>query len=530
MPEDLSSLLQSSEVAYLVLIFGLLVVPRVLQRFLLPAPLTCLALGIVAAIFLSQFSHDATLALLGTLGISSLFLFAGLEIDLKLMRRATGPLIGHLVFRSGTLAAGVYIGVTYFGFSWQASALLALALLTPSTGFILDTLEGLGLNEDERFWVTSKAIGGELLALAVLFGVLQSSSLERMAWAGGALAVMIVVLPLLYIFLARLVVPYAPGSEFSLLVMVGLIAAYLTKELGVYYLVGAFLAGFIARLLRERLPELASDDNLHAVKLFASFFVPFYFFYRGMNVPAGALTVDALKLGLLITVAVLPLRILGVWSQRRFIKHESAKSSLNVALALTPTLIFTLVLATILRERFGISETIYGALLIYAALTTILPSLVLSKPIDFELHDFVGPPAPFAAATATAGGETAATAPPERAGPEKPALSLQESQVPPPPRAAPMQGEAPARCDAPKRRDEAAPAGGPASRESPTQPEGPPQRDEPAARDEARQPDGQAQHAELPPRAAPPRNEAALGDGSQRRDEPAPPAEPPTRK
>jgi len=421
MPERLLALLQSGEVGHLVLIVALLVVPRVLQRFRLPAPLTCLALGIVAAVFLAEFSHDATLALLGTLGISALFLFAGLEIDLQLMRRATGPLIGHLLFRSTILAAGVYLGVNYLHFSWQQSALLALALLTPSTGFILDTLESLGLSEDERFWVSSKAIGGELLALALLFVVLQSTSLERMAWAGGALAVMIVALPLLFIALGRLVVPYAPGSEFSLLVMVGLIAAYLTKQLGVYYLVGAFLAGFIARLLRDRLPELASDDNLHAIKLFASFFVPFYFFYRGMYVPPGALTLNALWLGLLITAAVLPLRVLGVWAQRRFIKHESSRSSLNVALALTPTLIFTLVLATILHERFEISATLYGALLVYAAATTILPSLVLSRAIDFELHDFVGPPSPVpaaagAAASPAAAAEPAAAASSEEAG------------------------------------------------------------------------------------------------------------------
>jgi len=82
--ERVLALLQSGEVAYLVLIVGLLVVPRILQRFLLPSPLTRLGLGILAAIFLSEFSHDATLALLGTLGISSLFLFAGLEVDLKL--------------------------------------------------------------------------------------------------------------------------------------------------------------------------------------------------------------------------------------------------------------------------------------------------------------------------------------------------------------------------------------------------------------------------------------------------------------
>ena len=53
--------------------------------------------------------------------------------------------------------------------------------------------------------------------------------------------------------------PHAPGSEFSLLVMVGMVAAYMTYQLGVYYLVGAFVAGLVAGLLRIRMPLLASD-------------------------------------------------------------------------------------------------------------------------------------------------------------------------------------------------------------------------------------------------------------------------------
>ena len=46
---------------------------------------------------------------------------------------------------------------------------------------------------------------------------------------------------------------------------------------------------------------------------------------------------------------------------------------------LAPTLIFTLVLAGILRERFALDETLYGALLVYAVLTTIVPSFLLPK-------------------------------------------------------------------------------------------------------------------------------------------------------
>ena len=382
------------EVAYLLLIFGLLVVPRALQRFRIPAPLTCLAFGMAAALLLPQSSQDATLALLATLGISSLFLFAGLEIDIHALRRGLWPLIGHLVVRSAVLGAGVWLSVRYLSLSWQVASLLMLAILTPSTGFILESLDRLGLDESERYWVTLKAIGGELLALVVLFGVLQSGSIAIMARSAGMLAAMIVLLPTLFIMLGRYVVPYAPGSEFSLLVMIGLIAAYLTKELGVYYLVGAFLAGFIARLLRDRMPSLASDDNLHAVGLFASFFVPFYFFYRGMNVPSDALSWHALSLGLGLSAAVLPIRVAALWMQRRMIKGESALGSLRVAVALTPTLIFTLVLATILRERYGITETTYGALLVYAAVSTALPSFVLATPIDFDVSGFHGPPLP----------------------------------------------------------------------------------------------------------------------------------------
>lgn len=374
----------TQEVAYLILIFSLMVVPRIVQRLRIPAPLTSFGLGMVAAVFLGAFSQDATLALLATLGISSLFLFAGLEIDLADLRRGKWLLLGHLAGRATVLLVAGYLVVRYFGFSWQAAALLGLAVLTPSTGFILDTLSSLDLTEEERYWVRMKAISGELFALIVLFIVLQSGSLQTMAWASGALVAMLVGLPLLFIGLGRLVIPHARGSEFSLLLMVGVISAFLTYQLGVYYLVGAFLAGFVAKLLRERMPLLASDENLHAIQMFASFFVPFYFFYMGMSVPSGALTLQALGIGLALTLLALPGRVGGLWLQRRLVKGESSKSSLRVAAALTPTLIFTLVLATILRERFQIPDALYGGLLIYAGMSTLVPSFVLARPVDFD--------------------------------------------------------------------------------------------------------------------------------------------------
>ena len=392
----------NQELIYLLLIFGLLVIPRALQRFRIPAPIACLLLGVAAMLAWGEKTHDPVVILLSTLGISSLFLFAGLEVDISALRRGVGQLLVHLLIRIGMLGLAAWIAWRYFGFGWQVAALIALALWTPSTGFILDTLQRLGLDAEERFWVTSKAIAGELLALAVLFVVLLADDPVQLGVSSLAMLAMMVGLPLMFIALGRWVVPQAPGCEFSLLVMVGMVAAYITYKLGVYYLVGAFIAGLTARLLQQRMPKLASRENLHALRLFASFFVPFYFFHAGTEVPADALGTDALLIGLALTATVVPLRIGVVWLQRRILFREERRSTFKVSIALAPTLVFTLVLAGILHARFGLPDAVYGGLLLYTALNTMLPSLLLRAPFDVDpMQDAAVSEAPPGSATPT---------------------------------------------------------------------------------------------------------------------------------
>ncbi|HIE90240.1 MAG TPA: cation:proton antiporter [Methylophilaceae bacterium] len=377
----------SSQVLYLSIVFILLVFPRALQKYKIPAPLTCFALGMITVFGIADYSHDTTLRFLAALGISSLFLFAGLEVDLQELKKGFWPLLSHLLSRCLAIAAFTWAGMSYCDFSMQTSGLIALALLTPSTGFILESLSGLDLDENEEFWVKSKSIAGELLALLLLFMFLKSGSPSDLGISSAVLLAIAFGLPLLFIFLGRIVIPFAPGSEFSLLIMVGLIAAYLTKQLGVYYLVGAFFTGLAARQLHKRMPTLASDDNLHAVQLFASFFVPFYFFYGGMKVPEGALQWESLWIGLGMAAILLPFRIGTVAAQRIYVNKDTKQSSFVIAVSLAPTLIFTLVIAGILHEKFGISDTLFGGLLVYAAITTILPSFVLKKPLSLDVDN-----------------------------------------------------------------------------------------------------------------------------------------------
>ncbi len=398
------------ELTYLLLIFGLLVVPRALQRFKIPAPLTSLVLGIGAMLAWGERTRDPVVVLLSALGISSLFLFAGLEIELQALRRCLGRLLVHLAIRIAAMALVGWLAWRGLHLAWQPALLLALALLTPSTGFILDTLERLGLDAEERFWVTNKAIAGELLALTVLFVALQAGDAMQFAAASAAMVALLVGLPLLFLALGRWVMPHAPGTEFSLLVMVGMVAAYVTFHLGVYYLVGAFIAGLTARLLHERVPGLASSENIHALRLFATFFVPFYFFHAGTAISRDALSWEALATGLAITAVVLPFRIGLVWLQRRAFFRESNRSTLRVAVALSPTLVFTLVIADVLHGRFAIPGALFGGLVLYTALNTLLPSLVLRQPFDVDPLD-AGAPRRQAGAAVSPSGSTPPSSP-----------------------------------------------------------------------------------------------------------------------
>jgi len=159
----------TTQVLYLAMVFILLVIPRALQKYRLPAPLTCFAIGMITVLWISDFSNDDTLSFLAALGISSLFLFAGLEVDLHDLKKGFWPLLNHLFIRCLVIAGFTWVGMHYLHFSMQISGLLSLALLTPSTGFILESLHGLDLDDNEEFWVKSKAIAGELLALLLLF-------------------------------------------------------------------------------------------------------------------------------------------------------------------------------------------------------------------------------------------------------------------------------------------------------------------------------------------------------------------------
>lgn len=370
----------SPEALYGLLVIGLFIVPRILQRFRLPAAIVAVGLGALAGIGFGLFSHDTTIQLFSTLGITALFLFAGLEVDFHELRPGLGILLQHVIIQLTLVTLGTWICAQVFALPARSAVLFSLAILTPSTGFILDSLPGFGLGERERFWVKAKAIATEMVALAILFVAIQSTSVSGFAISTAAMAAMVVVLPPVFHVFQRFIAPYAPNTEFTFLVMVALVCAYVTRTLGVYYLVGAFVVGLSAVRLRHEIPSLTSEKLLGSVELFASFFIPFYFFKAGTTFEQQYFTPRAFIIAGILVLLLVPLKVGIVAIHRRIVLSEDLRTGARIGVSMVPTLVFTIVIAGILRDQFGLQGELYGALILFTVINTAIPGFVLHAP------------------------------------------------------------------------------------------------------------------------------------------------------
>src|SRR5689334_11719134 len=130
-----------SELHYVGLIFALFVIPRLLMRYGVPAAISALVFGAIAGLGFGIFVEDTTIQLLSTFGIVSLFLFAGLEVDIPEIRANKKIILQHVVIGVAILSFMIWALDSVFGLGFRASCILALAMLTPSAGFILDTID-----------------------------------------------------------------------------------------------------------------------------------------------------------------------------------------------------------------------------------------------------------------------------------------------------------------------------------------------------------------------------------------------------
>ena len=381
----------SFEIQLFILLTLLLLLPKILLRFRIPSAITALVVGVGAGFVTDSFGGDSTVGLMATLGITSLFLFAGLEVDVDELRKDAEFLSKHLV---GILIL-LIICATLLKFLFQLSPrialLLSLGLLTPSTGFILDSLPGFHYTPNQEKWIRSKAISNEIVALIILFFTLQTTSTWKLTISTAIIVSIIFVLPWLFKFFFERVAPFAPDSEVAFLILIALLCGVITRKIGAYYLVGAFIVGITAGRFEHYLSRDKSKNIMYVLKLFFSFFIPFYFFKAGLAINLKGISFKGILAGSTFLLFFIPLRVVVVGMSLRLFQRDSWKDRIEISMSLLPTLVFGLVIAGVLRSQKA-PEFIVTGLILYTLVSSILPAFFLRKapPVEYgpSVRDF----------------------------------------------------------------------------------------------------------------------------------------------
>lgn len=369
----------NSEAQYLILFTVLLILPKLLLRFQIPIGISSIALGIGAGLGLNWFRGDELLLMLSRLGITSLFLFAGFEVEIHELKQNWKELLFG-VLQTAAITLMVALGISlFFGIGFRPSTLVALGIMTPSTGFILNSLKNYGFSEGQEYWIRSKAISKEISAILLLFVTLQSESLVNLGSSTMVLIALSVFLPLAYKLFFKYIAPYAKDSEVGFLILTALICGVITKKIGTYYLVGAFIVGFIASEFKHFGKSEKSEEILKNLQMFFSFFIPFYFFKAGVGFTEDLFSIKGLIIGLVFLGIFIPLRILNTYSNMKFFMKDFWPDRKEITMSLLPTLIFGLVMAQISRERFDIPLEIISGLVIYTLVASVIPAFMFKK-------------------------------------------------------------------------------------------------------------------------------------------------------
>ena len=382
----------SLEFQYFILFSVLLLVPKILQRFSLPTAITALFLGILTTLTLGWFQDDQLVLMLSRLGITSLFLFAGMEVEIDELRKDAKFLSIHLIQSVIMTVIVAFAFSSIFAIQLRPALILSLGIMSPSTGFILNSIKGFDYTEKQVHWIRSKAISSELVAIIMMFFVLQTESVASFTKSTGAIIVMILTLPLLFKFFIKRIAPFAKDSEVNFLILIALLCGVITTKLGTYYLVGAFIVGMTAGRFRHFIEIEKSKNFLIAISFFFTFFVPFYFFSAGMSFPVEMLNTTGAIYGAAFLAIFLPLRVITMKASIWFFLKEQWQDNIEITFSLLPTLIFGLVMATILQyDRFDVPPELITGLLIYTIGSSIIPSLFLKKaPKEAYDSSFIG--------------------------------------------------------------------------------------------------------------------------------------------
>ena len=326
------------------------------------------------------------LDLMSNLGLALLFFMAGNEIDIANIRGRTGQraLAAWGISTVIALAAALIIGTTP-----AAIAIITIALVGTALGTITPILRDAGLNKGPIGTAISAAgaIGefGPLVAITIFLG----SNSPIVAF--GYLAVFAGVAAFAFFrashrerprLVALISASLHTSGQFAVRVVIALLAALVTLALtlGVDFLLGAFCAGMLSKVLLRGVPS--NEQELVEGKLEGlayGFMIPIFFVTSGVMFPLSALLEDTRALIMVPVFALVILVVRGVPGFFTLDRGATVRDRATVSL-FTATSLPLIIAVTNIGVQEGALSTELAAALVGAGMLTVLlyPLLALA--------------------------------------------------------------------------------------------------------------------------------------------------------
>lgn len=324
---------------------------------------------------------------LAELGVIFLMFLAGLETDLKEMKRvgvaafmgATGGVA--LPFIAGALIAR-YVG----GYQWFESIFIGTILTATSVSISAQTLLELGqLKSKEGTTILGAAVVDDVMGIVVLSIVIALHGASGGGEAVDPIWWVLVKMVLFFgiaIWLGQKVIPWLlrwakswPGTEtgFAMTIVLGLLFAFGAEAFGkVAAITGSYLLGVMIAQQHDLVHEVSEKLSILAY----GFFVPVFFVSIGLEADAVKALQENPLLTVLIVIAAILTKVIGSGLGVKLVGFNTAES-IRVGTGMVSRGEVALIVSNIGLAAGVISQEVFSVMVIMTLVTTLVTPLML---------------------------------------------------------------------------------------------------------------------------------------------------------
>ncbi len=341
------------------------------KRFNQPEVLGQILIGIALGFFLKK---TELITSMGEIGVILLMFVAGLETDVNQLKesKATSSLVaifgvafpfvlvgGAVYLFTGNLLEGIFMGIvsTATSVSISVQTLREISMLRSKQGV---TILGAAIIDD--------VIG--ILLLTVMIGITSpqaGSSVTHIMLNIAALTGIVVLTGFIIVKLFKKYYGYIERDHknITLAIVMSLILAFVSEELGVAAITGSYFAGVIFSL-SGRNREITYEVN----KIATFIFTPLFFVGIGMSVDLAEAS-HGLKIGLILIVFGFLGKVLGCGLGAKLL-GSSKRESLQIGLGMVPRAEVAIIVANLGVKLDIISKHQLSAVIVLVLATTII--------------------------------------------------------------------------------------------------------------------------------------------------------------